>query len=383
MLIYRELTDFLKGGAPRKGKAFVVLGSRRVGKTTLLRKMISEPKALWINGELPSTSTLLNFQTQGDIEQLLDQAPMIIIDEAQHVEGIGLKIKMLVDVNEQRPNPVPIFVTGSSSLELAGGVQESAVGRLDKYQLWPISWHEFSDYVGEANALQDLPNRLVYGMYPAVIEDPNNARKTLVDYCDDILFKDIFALADVRRPTPFGHLVSYLAQNVGQIIKYETLASDTGLSRTAVIKYLDLLEQCFIVKRVDAYSKNLANELKKGKKVYFCDLGVRNAVLRNFAPLTSRPNEIGALWENFFFMERYKRHVYDQDFTEMYFWRSTGTNAQEIDFIEIQDGKLTAFEAKYQKDKALMPTQFVRTYGEVPFHVVNMRNGWKFWKKPE
>lgn len=189
-------------------------------------------------------------------------------------------------------------------------------------------------------------------------------------------------MADVRRPTPFGHLVSYLAQNVGQIIKYETLASDTGLSRTAVIKYLDLLEQCFIVKRVDAYSKNLANELKKGKKVYFCDLGVRNAVLRNFAPLTSRPNEIGALWENFFFMERYKRHVYDQDFTEMYFWRSTGTNAQEIDFIEIQDGKLTAFEAKYQKDKALMPTQFVRTYGEVPFHVVNMRNGWKFWKKP-
>ena len=145
MLIYRELADFLKGGAPRKGKAFVVLGSRRVGKTTLLRKMISEPKALWINGELPSTSTLLNFQTQGDIEQLLDQAPMIIIDEAQHVEGIGLKIKMLVDVNEQRPNPVPIFVTGSSSLELAGGVQESAVGRLDKYTLWPISWHEFSD----------------------------------------------------------------------------------------------------------------------------------------------------------------------------------------------------------------------------------------------
>ena len=133
---------------------------------------------------------------------------------------------------------------------------------------------------------------------------------------------------------------------------------------------------------MDAYSKNLANELKKGKKVYFCDLGVRNAVLRNFAPLTSRPNEIGALWDNFFFMERYKRHVYDQDFTEMYFWRSTGTNAQEIDFIEIQDGKLTAFEAKYQKDKALMPTQFVRTYGYVPFHVFNMRNGWKFCKKP-
>lgn len=166
--------------------------------------------------------------------------------------------------------------------------------------------------------------------------------------------------------------MSYLAQNVGQIIKYETLASDTGLSRTAVIKYLDLLEQCFIVKRVNAYSKNLANELKKGKKVYFCDLGVRNAVLRNFAPLTSRPNEIGALWENFFFMERYKRHVYDQDFTEMYFWRSTGTNAQEIDFIEIQDGKLTAFEAKYQKDKALMPTQFVRTYGEVPFSTLSI-----------
>ena len=380
--IQRDIEDAVATVTPPQ--AVVIIGPRRCGKKTLLKhiaKKFSEPSSFY-SCDIPADRNKIRFETRNDVESFLRLSPHIVIDEAQLVPNIGLMLKLLVDVNETREKPSRIFVTGSSALELADGVKESAVGRIVERRIWPFSVKEIAADRSWGYVQENLSNFMIYGTYPAVVQNFEDAPSTLEGYTEALLFKDLFRLTDIRRSSKFVDLVSTLCYRIGSEINFDSLSRDLGLNKETVQRYITLLELCSIIKVVPSFSRNLDNELKKGKKVYFCDLGVRNAVLRNFAPLTSRPNEIGALWENFFFMERYKRHVYDQDFTEMYFWRSTGTNAQEIDFIEIQDGKLTAFEAKYQKDKALMPTQFVRSYGEVPFHVVNMRNGWKFWKKP-
>ena len=177
----------------------------------------------------------------------------------------------------------------------------------------------------------------IYGTYPAVFTDPDHAESTLRNYCDCVLYKDLFALAGIRQNEKFMHLVKLLAYNVGSEVNYDNLARDTGLSRTTVADYLQLLEQCFIIKICPSFSRNLSNELKKGKKVYFCDNGVRNAIIGDFSPMVARPSQDGgALWENFFFMERVKLHSIRNDFTDMYFWRTTSNNPHELDFLELK-----------------------------------------------
>ena len=177
----------------------------------------------------------------------------------------------------------------------------------------------------------------IYGTYPAVFTDPDHAELTLRNYCDGVLYKDLFALAGIRQNEKFMHFVKLLAYNVGSEVNYDNLARDTGLSRTTVADYLQLLEQCFIIKICPSFSRNLSNELKKGKKVYFCDNGVRNAIIGDFSPMVARPSQDGgALWENFFFMERVKLHSIRNDFTDMYFWRTTSNNPHELDFLELK-----------------------------------------------
>lgn len=273
-----------------------------------------------------------------------------------------------------------IFATGSSSLELAKGVKESAVGRLVHRQMWPLSISEIAAAKGWGEISQNIERLMIYGTYPAVFTDPDHAESTLRNYCDGVLYKDLFALAGIRQNEKFMHLVKLLAYNVGSEVNYDNLARDTGLSRTTVADYLQLLEQCFIIKIYPSFSRNLSNELKKGKKVYFCDNGVRNAIIGDFSPMVARPSQDGgALWENFFFMERVKLHSIRNDFTDMYFWRTTSNNPHELDFLEVKNERIRAFECKLSSSAKARPGKFTTAYPDAPIDTVTPDDLMRLW----
>ena len=377
--IQRELQPQIIRETPPK--AVVIFGARQIGKTTLLSELsLHEKSVRWFNGDLSTDHRQLQFSSTTDVELTLRQADTIIIDEAQRFPNIGLILKQLVDVNVRLNLGKKIFATGSSSLELAKGVKESAVGRLVHRQMWPLSISEIASAKGWGEICQNIERLMIYGTYPAVFTDPDHAEATLRNYCDGVLYKDLFALAGIRQNDKFMHLVKLLAFNVGSEVNYDSLARDTGLSRTTVADYLQLLEQCFIIKICPSFSRNLSNELKKGKKVYFCDNGVRNAIIGDFSPLSARRGQdASALWENFFFMERVKLHSIRNDFTDMYFWRTTSNNPHELDFLEVKNEKIRAFECKLSPSAKARPGKFSTAYPDAPIQTVTPDDLMKLW----
>lgn len=377
--IQRELQPQITRETPPK--AVVIFGARQIGKTTLLTELSQYEKSVrWFNGDLITDHRQLQFSSSTDVELTLRQADTIIIDEAQRFPNIGLILKQLVDVNVRLNLGKKIFATGSSSLELAKGVKESAVGRLVHRQMWPLSISEIAAAKGWGEISQNIERLMIYGTYPAVFTDPDHAESTLRNYCDGVLYKDLFALAGIRQNEKFMHLVKLLACNVGSEVNYDNLARDTGLSRTTVADYLQLLEQCFIIKICPSFSRNLSNELKKGKKVYFCDNGVRNAIIGDFSPMVARPSQDGgALWENFFFMERVKLHSIRNDFTDMYFWRTTSNNPHELDFLEVKNERIRAFECKLSSSAKARPGKFTTAYPDAPIDTVTPDDLMRLW----
>lgn len=377
--IQRELQPQITRETPPK--AVVIFGARQIGKTTLLTELSQYEKSVrWFNGDLITDHRQLQFSSSTDVELTLRQADTIIIDEAQRFPNIGLILKQLVDVNVRLNLGKKIFATGSSSLELAKGVKESAVGRLVHRQMWPLSISEIAAAKGWGEISQNIERLMIYGTYPAVFTDPDHAESTLRNYCDGVLYKDLFALAGIRQNEKFMHLVKLLAYNVGSVVNYDNLARDTGLSRTTVADYLQLLEQCFIIKICPSFSRNLSNELKKGKKVYFCDNGVRNAIIGDFSPMVARPSQDGgALWENFFFMERVKLHSIRNDFTDMYFWRTTSNNPHELDFLEVKNERIRAFECKLSSSAKARPGKFTTAYPDAPIDTVTPDDLMRLW----
>ena len=377
--IQRELQPQITRETPPK--AAVIFGARQIGKTTLLTELSQYEKSVrWFNGDLITDHRQLQFSSSTDVELTLRQADTIIIDEAQRFPNIGLILKQLVDVNVRLNLGKKIFATGSSSLELAKGVKESAVGRLVHRQMWPLSISEIAAAKGWGEISQNIERLMIYGTYPAVFTDPDHAESTLRNYCDGVLYKDLFALAGIRQNEKFMHLVKLLAYNVGSEVNYDNLARDTGLSRTTVADYLQLLEQCFIIKICPSFSRNLSNELKKGKKVYFCDNGVRNAIIGDFSPMVARPSQDGgALWENFFFMERVKLHSIRNDFTDMYFWRTTSNNPHELDFLEVKNERIRAFECKLSSSAKARPGKFTTAYPDAPIDTVTPDDLMRLW----
>ena len=377
--IQRELQPQITRETPPK--AVVIFGARQIGKTTLLTELSQYEKSVrWFNGDLITDHRQLQFSSSTDVEHTLRQADTIIIDEAQRFPNIGLILKQLVDVNVRLNLGKKIFATGSSSLELAKGVKESAVGRLVHRQMWPLSISEIAAAKGWGEISQNIERLMIYGTYPAVFTDPDHAESTLRNYCDGVLYKDLFALAGIRQNEKFMHLVKLLAYNVGSEVNYDNLARDTGLSRTTVADYLQLLEQCFIIKICPSFSRNLSNELKKGKKVYFCDNGVRNAIIGDFSPMVARPSQDGgALWENFFFMERVKLHSIRNDFTDMYFWRTTSNNPHELDFLEVKNERIRAFECKLSSSAKARPGKFTTAYPDAPIDTVTPDDLMRLW----
>ena len=281
----------------------------------------------------------------------------VVIDEAQKVDNIGLTLKLIVD---NMPD-VQVIATGSSAFELRNCLNEPLTGRKYEYQMFPISSKEIYQSSGYIDLKGGLETRLIYGSYPDILNHASDARELLRMLTDSYLYKDILATDNLRKPDVLDKLLRALAFQVGSEVSYNELAQTIGTDSKTVERYIELLEKCYIIFRLHGLSRNLRNELKKAKKIYFYDNGVRNAVIQQFAPLELR-NDAGALWENFFISERIKRNHYQQNYCNIYFWR---TKSQlEIDYIEEQNGQMTAFEMKWnpKKSNTSIPETFLNAY---------------------
>lgn len=359
----------------KRRKVIVLLGARQVGKTTLLSELCKgKDRVLSLNCDNVDDVLALEGKTTTELRQLLSSYELVFIDEAQRVKNVGLTLKMIGDLKLE----TQVVVTGSSSLDMADEINEPATGRLIEYNLFPFSLPELALYSSEREENRLLENRMIYGLYPEVVTEPGDAKRTLMTLTNNYLYKDLFAYKGIKKPELIQKLVRALALQLGSEVSYNELSNLLGVDRGTVETYINLLEKCFVVFRLDSFSRNLRNEIKKGKKVYFYDNGVRNAVLSNFAPLELR-NDVGALWENLMVSERVKRNAYSGNYAQLFFWRTH--EQQEIDLIEEQDGMLHTFEFKWNgKARSSQPKVFASSYPSSTYEVITPENYWAFLK---
>lgn len=355
-------------------KAIVVLGPRQVGKTTLITKIAKsiDDDYLYINGDDPAVRLAWDNPTQAFINNYLGTYKVVVFDEAQRLENIGVTAKMIIDAKKD----IQLFISGSSSLEIAGKINEPLTGRKWEYRLYPLSWNELKEHFSFARIHPRLEEFLITGMYPDVINHPESAIETLNNLAGSYLYKDILESGNIRRPDALLKLLQALAWQVGHEVSYNELSRTVGIDKVTVHTYIDLLEKSFVIFRLNPLARNLRNEISTSRKIYFCDNGIRNSIINNFAPIAQR-NDIGALWENFIISERRKNLAYSGFYGNTYFWRTVGKS--EVDYIEEQDNKISAFEIKWNpKVKVKFPDAFVQKYSPQSLHVVNSDNYWEF-----
>ena len=327
-------------------KAIVIVGPRQVGKTTLLRKLFKEStrRVLSLNCDEPEVQAMLTATNVAKLKAIIGDNELVVIDEAQKVDNIGLTLKLIVD----NFDGVQVVATGSSAFELRNRLNEPLTGRKFEYQMFPVSSGEIIDTYGLVEERRTLENRLIYGSYPDIMMHPEDSRRYLTELCQSYLYKDILMLNDIRKPELLNKLLQALAYQVGSEVSTNELSRMLQTDGKTIDKYIDMLEKCYVIFRLGGLSRNLRTELKRAKKVYFYDNGVRNAIIQQFAPVQFR-NDIGALWENFFIAERMKYNHYNGLSCNRFFWRTT--QQQEIDLVEERDGEMTAFEMKWSPAK--------------------------------
>ena len=357
------------------GKAIIVIGARQVGKSTLF-KMILEKRdepTLSLNCDEPEVKEMLTQMNTQELKLLIGNNKIVMIDEAQRVENIGMTLKRITD---NFPD-VQLLVTGSSSFELQDKLNEPLTGRKFEYHLFPLSTGELLQAQGLLSVKQTLENRLIYGSYPDIINHTDDAKELLNNLSSSYLYKDLLSLESIRKPALLSKLLTALALQVTSEVSYNELAQTIGTDNKTVEKYIDLLEKCYIIFKLNGFSRNLRTELKKAKKFYFYDNGIRNAILQNFAPLALR-QDVGALWENFFISERIKANQYAGRYVNSYFWRTN--QQQEIDYIEESDGSFSVFEMKWNPKRAntKIPSPFINTY-EVKEQAIVTPDNWMQW----
>lgn len=339
-----------------KGKAIMLMGPRQVGKTTLIRSLLEGKDFLFLDGDDPDVRAQLEGAGVSRLKAILGKHKVVFIDEAQRIQEIGLTAKMITDQFKE----VQLIVSGSSALDINNAMQESLTGRKFEYYLYAIGWEEFEQYVGFMEAQSQLEERLIFGMYPDVINHREDAREILKELTMSYLYKDVLALSGIKKPELLDKLLKALALQMGSEVSYNELSNLLQIDKATVARYIDLLEKTFIVFRLNSYSGNQRNEIKNGRKVYFYDNGIRNMIINNLNPLDLR-NDKGALWENFLVSERIKFNAFHQLHTHCYFWRTV--QKQEIDFIEEVDGLLRAYEFKWKAGKMKkLPSAFTSCY---------------------
>jgi predicted AAA+ superfamily ATPase len=338
------------------GKAIVVIGPRQVGKTTLIESILETKEYLLLDGDDPKTRTLLTEPSTEQIRTIIGKYKYVFIDEAQRIYGVGLTMKIITD----RFKDVQLFTSGSSSFDLSDIINEPLTGRKWEYQLFPISWEEYENHHGYLHVEQNLENRLLYGFYPDVLNNVGDEVSILRNLVNSYLYKDILSYADIRKPEVLEKLVQALALQIGSEVNYSELAQIVNVDKNTISKYIDILQKGYIIFKLSSFSRNVRNEIKTNKKIYFYDNGIRNMVIGNFNPIELRSDK-GALWENFLISERVKQNAYKQSLAHTYFWRTK--QQQEVDFVEENGGKIFGYEFKWnKKGKQKLPKTFTETY---------------------
>ena len=348
------------------GKAIVIMGARQVGKSTLLETIFRDrDNILWMTGDDLDVQELFGQMTSTRLKALLGNAKTLIVDEAQRIPDIGFRLKLITD----QIKDVQVIATGSSSFELASKVSESLAGRKREFRMFPIS---FSEMVSHTNLLEELrliPHRMIYGYYPEVVCNPGSESVILKELVDSFLYKDILSLDNINKPDKIVRLLKALAFQIGSQVSYNEVGQLIGLDSKTVERYIDILEKSYIIFRLGSFSRNLRNELKLSRKVYFWDLGIRNMLIGNLAQVENRP-DAGALWENFILAERLKRNSYAGSIAQYWFWRTQ--QQKEIDYLEEENGQLNAYEFKWSDKKAdvRIPESFAKAYPDASFSVI-------------
>lgn len=351
-------------------KAIIIMGARQVGKSTLLSTILAgRNDVMWLNGDDTDVQALFSQMTSTRIRTILASHRILVVDEAQRITDIGLRLKLITD---QVPD-VQVIATGSSSFELAGKINEPLTGRKREFRMFPVTFSEMVNHTNLIEELRLIPHRMVYGYYPEVVSSPGQERVVLKELADSYLYRDILSLEGINKPDKLVKLLQALAYQIGSQVSYNEVGQLVGLDSKTVERYIDILEKSYIIFRLGSFSRNLRNELKSSRKIYFWDLGIRNAVIGNLSQVESR-TDVGALWENFVITERMKHLSYSGSFAQVWFWRTQ--QQKEIDLLEEEDGQLYAYEFKWNEHKAKTkcPTSFSSAYPEALFKVITPHN---------
>lgn len=375
MLINREIIKTINEELDKpNSKVIVIYGPRQVGKTTLINTILDmrSESHIKINVEQSRYNEIFSSTDLQKMKDVIEEKEILFIDEAQVVANIGVNLKILHDALPH----LKIVVTGSSSFEIANKMQEPLTGRIRTYNLYPLSVSELRSVKSRFDLSESREEMLIYGLYPEVYVQGTKRDKVelLLHLSSSYLYKDILQLTNIKHSDKLTKLIQLLALQIGSQVSINKLANALDTSSETIENYIDLLEKCFVLFKLNAYSKNKTKEISKSSKIYFYDLGIRNAVLNNFTPCDSR-NDTGAMWENFLMAERMKKLSYDRTFVKQYFWRTYA--GAEVDYIEESDGKLRAYEFKMSSKKGKIPTTWANEYGK-EYMTVNVDN-WLEW----
>ncbi|MDR0730569.1 MAG: ATP-binding protein [Treponema sp.] len=355
----------------KPGKAALIFGARRVGKTVLINQITRQwqGRSLMLNGEDYDARALLEHASIANYRRILEGISLLVLDEAQAIPDIGQKIKLMVD---EVPG-LAVIASGSSSFDLYNKTGEPLVGRSFQFRLGPFAQTELAALETPLETRRNLETRLVYGSYPEVVlmENSGQREEYLREIINAYLFKDILALDGLKNPSKLQNLCRLIAFQTGSEVSCDELGRQLGLSRNTVEKYLDILSKVFVVFHLGAYARNLRKEVAKAGKWYFCDTGIRNALIGNFEPPALR-QDTGALWENYLINERIKNSYNSGESRNFYFWRTY--DQQEIDLVEESGAAVSAFEFKWGNKEPRVPPAFSKAYPQASYRVINRDN---------
>lgn len=340
-----------------QGRIIIIYGPRRSGKTTLVKELLQKHIGEYFNCEQPHVqNAFIDSANAQDLRQFLGEGKFFVLDEAQSIHNIGRKLKLLVDTYPE----IQILVTGSSSFELSSSIVEPLTGRKYEYKLYPLSVSEIVKFSGKHETIQLTDDFLRYGSYPGIFQkDYLDVEEDLFELSGSYLFKDILMYQEIKNPDVLRKLLQALALQIGNIVSYNELSNLVGIDKKTVIRYLDLLEKSFIIFRLNPFSRNLRKEIGKNRKIFFYDLGIRNALLEQFNSPSLR-SDIGGLWENFCILERKKYLENQNERVNSYFWRTY--DGKEIDLVEEKNGTFSIFEYKYGKKQIKFPADWFSEY---------------------
>lgn len=349
----------------------MIIGPRQVGKTTLIKSELKDKDYLFLDGDDPTVRQILDSPNTKKLGNLIGDKKIVFVDEAQRITNIGLTLKIITDQFKD----VQLWISGSSSFTLSSEINEPLTGRKWEHGMYPISWEEYENHIGYLEAEQELENRLLYGFYPDVLNNPGDEKEILKNLVNSYLYRDILAYANIRKPKILEKLVQALALQLGSEVSYNELSQTVGVDKNTIQKYIDILEKGYVLFKLGTYSGNIRNEIKRNKKIYFYDNGIRNMIIGDFTSLNLRQDK-GALWENFLMSERLKQNNYKMTLAKSYFWRST--QHQEVDYVEVLAQKVHGYEFKWNpKKQPRLPKIFIKKY-KATEQVVNRENFRKF-----